>query len=183
MQTSKFLALVALSTASVISVAQTTTSNVAPFPSSVATVEKLLKAENNALSGVDVATSAKANPIQTPVAPTLRVSSIYGTQGALRATVNFNGAEYENLRVGGIVGSYKVISIAGKCVTLAPAKQSKKKKNGISDCWTGFAPMNPSLMSSGEMVFGTPRTGVGAPLLPQGLPSGLTPAPLSSVEK
>ena len=182
MQTSKYLVLVALSAASTISFAQATAPKVEQFSGSVATVEKLLKSENNALSGAGLPATPTLNASPIQFAPTLRVSSIYGTTGALRATVNFNGAEYENIHVGSSVGGYTVASIAGKCVTLASSKQKKKAK-GISDCWTGIAPTSPSLVSSGDGAFGAHPAGVGMPLLPQGLPSGLTPAPLSPVAK
>lgn len=145
-------------------------------PGNVTTVESVLSAENKAmlaaLNPTPVATAA------TPASrfPALHVAAIYGLGNDLKTDVSLYGKSYEGLRVGSKLGSWTVGSIKGKCVSLV-----KRKAKPLQSCWTGVSLPVVETTNLGATSLpsraGMPGA-VGTPLLPQGLPTGLLPAPL-----
>jgi hypothetical protein len=113
---------------------------------SVETVDALIKRENDELRNKN-----RPQPVGGPgmgaviVAPppVIRVESIYGLPGNLRADFSVDGALYEGITRGGRVGQCRVMEVVNKCVKLAPAQKGRTSCSEV--CWTGDSPPPPAM--------------------------------------
>jgi len=157
-------------TAGVAVVAPTTTTAAASsgVKSSIQTVDEMIKIENAALlakSRPAAPAGAAAYARARLVAPTIRVESIYGAAGLLRADLTVNGQPYEGLRKGASVGHCVVREIANRCVALSPASRKTAANLCPESCWTGEQAFVPGIASAGM-----PMALPGAPGMPMPVP-------------
>lgn len=143
--------------------------------SSIETVDQLIKKENAELLARSQPAAAPSLPGSVararPGAPTVVVSSIYGTSGRLKADLSVNGVASDALAVGSKVGSCQVREIANKCVVLVASSRATPASMCPTSCWTGKVPMQQATMDlPGMRLSDLP---VGGRPMPAPLPKGL----------
>jgi hypothetical protein len=144
--------------------------------SSIQTVDELIKMENAEVliksRPVALPSSVTSTIRVKPVAPTIRVTSIYGSGDVLRTDLQVNQVSYMALHHGAVAGSCVVKEIANKCVVLAPISAKTPADMCPKSCWTGEPPVNVEAVASA----GVSRA-AGQPM-PTPLPMGsFVPAP------
>lgn len=125
----------------------------APAPSSAqasaATVDALLKAENNLLLTTLAALGGNPRPSaggqggqggqrgkSAPQRVQVEVLAVYGPAGQLRADLVSGGQLLKGARTGTRVGACSVSQIADRCVAFAPVEKAKPSQCPTA-CWTG----------------------------------------------